>query len=121
MASSNQWQTSGNGSQDQRILAAITHISAIFPLGFGFVGPLIIYLIKKDEGGFVAENARNALNFQLTMLILNAIAWFLVIILIGFVMLWVLGIINVVLVIIAAWKSYEGYVYNYPFTIEIVR
>lgn len=107
-------------TKDQKIISAIAHISAILPLGFGFVGPLIVWLAKKDEGGIVAEHAKEALNFQITMIVLNLIAWVLILVLIGFIMLWILGILNFIFVVVAAVKALNGEFFRYPFTIRFI-
>lgn len=107
-------------NKDQKILSALSHLSAIFPLGFGFVGPLIIWLVKKDDQDMVSEHAKEALNFQLTLLILNIISFILMIVLIGFVMLWILGILNFILVIVATWKAFNGELFRYPFSIKFL-
>jgi uncharacterized Tic20 family protein len=104
---------------DERILAILSHILAIVP-GIGILGPLVIYLSKKDESPFVAANARESLNFQITI-ILGYIVWFiLIVVLIGFFMLAVWGILNTVLVIVATIKASEEKVYRYPFSLRLV-
>ena len=55
-------------TSDERTFAILSHILAIVP-GIGIFGPLVIWLIKKDESSFVEANAKESLNFQLTMLI----------------------------------------------------
>jgi len=78
-------------TSDERTFAILSHILAIVP-GIGIFGPLVIWLIKKDESPFVEANAKESLNFQLTMLIAYAICWILVFVIIGaffFGVLWV--------------------------------
>ena len=53
-------------SQDEKTMALLAHLGGIF---FGFIPSLIIWLIKKDESAFVAEQAKEALNFQITVMI----------------------------------------------------
>ena len=106
-------------NNDERILAILSHILAIVP-GIGILGPLVIYLVKKDDSPFVAANARESLNFQITI-ILGYIIWcILIVVLIGILMLWVWGIINTVLVIIATIKASEEKIYRYPFNLRLV-
>ena len=106
-------------NSDERILAILSHILAIVP-GIGILGPLVIYLIKKDESAFVAANARESLNFQITI-ILGYILWFiLIVVLIGIFMLWVWGILNTILVIVATIKASEEKIYRYPFNLRLV-
>ena len=100
--------------------------SAIGGWGF-FIGPLVIWLMKKDTMPFVADQAKEALNFNITV---SAI--FLVLMILGFVTLGIgflialpimliVGIAALVLVIIAAMKANQGIAYRYPFTIRLVK
>lgn len=105
-------------TSEERTMAILSHILCIF---VWFIGPLVIYLIKKDESTFVSSHAKESLNFQLTLLI----GWMVVCILIWFVIgiplaifLW---IANIVLVIMATIKASEGKLYKYPFSIKFVK
>jgi len=107
-------------NSDERILAILSHILAIVP-GIGILGPLVIYLVKKDESGFVAANAKESLNFQITMILAYIISALLLFVIIGFFLLSVLGIINVILVIVATIKASENRIYRYPFNMRLIR
>ena len=107
-------------NSDDRILAILSHILAIVP-GIGILGPLVIYLVKKDESSFVRENAKESLNFQLTIIILYIISGVLVLIFIGIFLLWLIGIINTILVIVATIRAAEDQVYRYPFSLRLIR
>jgi uncharacterized Tic20 family protein len=107
-------------NSDERILAILSHILAIVP-GIGILGPLVIYLLKKDDSGFVAENAKESLNFQITIILACIISAILLLVLIGAFLLWILGILNVVLVIVAAIKASENKIYRYPFNMRLIR
>ena len=80
--------------------------------------PLIIYLIKKDESKFVAEHAKESLNFQITVT-LACIVLFITII--GIFLLWIVGIIALILVIVATIKANDGKLYRYPFTLRLIK
>src|SRR6185312_13976060 len=98
-------------SKDERNWGMFAHLSGLlaFVSGIGgIIGPLVIYLLKKDEMPFVRDQAREALNFQITMFIAFLISWVLVIVLIGFVLLFALGIIDLIFCIVAAIKASEG-------------
>src|SRR5215218_5542091 len=95
---------------DQRLWSTLTHIGGIF---FGFLVPLITYLVLKDRGEFVAEHTKTALNFQLTMLIANIVA--------GILWFFAIGVLIVVFSIIAAVKANAGELYQYPLTIRFIR
>ncbi len=107
-------------TSDERTLGILAHILAIVP-GIGIFGPLVIWLIKKDESQFVAENAKESLNFQITIIIGWIIGWLLVAVLIGFAILAVLGILNLILVIIATIKASENKIYRYPFNLRLIK
>ena len=106
-------------SSEERILALVAHLSAL--VGAAVIAPLVIYLLKKDTSPFVADQAREALNFHLTMILAFIVAGILTIVLIGVLFLIVLGIGGVVLSIIAAVKANDGERYRYPFTLRLVK
>lgn len=95
------------------------------PLGslalFTMLGPLIIWRAKRDTMPFAAEQAREALNFQITVFLLALVFAVLIVLLIGVVFLWILGLVNLVLVIIAALKVSDGVPYRYPFCLRLVK
>lgn len=100
---------------DERTLAILVHVLSIF---FWIFPGLILYLAKRDESAFVAEHAREALNFQITMTLL-AIA--LAITLVGILFLWVPGIIDFVLCIVAAIRAGDDRLYRYPMSLRLVK
>ncbi|MBT8136861.1 MAG: DUF4870 domain-containing protein [Gammaproteobacteria bacterium] len=112
-------------SKDERTWAMLTHLSALtafFTGGFGaIIGPLVVWLIKKDEMPFVDDQGKEALNFQITMLIATIVSAVLVLVLIGFLMLVVVGIFDLVMVIIAAVKANDGEQFRYPLTIRFLK
>lgn len=109
-------------TSDDRVLAMLSHLLAIIG-GLGLFAPLIIWLIKKDDpnAAFVTENAKESLNFQITVIILAVICLVLALVLIGILLLWALGIANLVLVIIASIRSNEGKIYRYPFNFRLIK
>ncbi|MGJ8640170.1 MAG: DUF4870 domain-containing protein [Opitutaceae bacterium] len=90
------------------------------PLG-NVLGPLIIWLLKKEEDPFADECGKEALNFQISMTIYMIVAGLLVLLVVGIFMLMALIVINVVYTIIAAIKASEGKSYSYPFTIRFIK
>lgn len=107
-------------TSDERMLGILSHILAIVP-GVGIFGPLVIYLIKKNESDFVAVNALESLNFQLTIIIGFVISFILIAVIIGIFLLWALSILNVVLVIVATVKVSENKIYRYPFNLRLIK
>jgi uncharacterized protein len=112
-------------SSTERNWAVAAHVSgfiAAFFFGIGAVlAPLIIWVIKKDELPFVADQAREALNFQITVLLAGFVCWLLVFVLIGIPMLFALGVFDLVCCILAAIKASEGVAYRYPITLRLIR
>jgi len=107
------------GSQnDDKTIAIITHLSGIF---LGFIVPLVIWLIKKDQSQYLAEEAKEALNFQITIAIAYIIGMVLTMILIGVLVIFAVMIANVVLCIIAAIKVSNTGTYRYPFALRLIK
>jgi len=111
-------------SANSRQLAMFAHLSAILT---GFIGPLIFYLVKKDEDAFVADQSREALNFNLSVLIyslgLGIVSFVLAFILIGFLLFFLyfpLLIGALIFMIIAGVEANKGVAYRYPMTIRLV-
>ena len=102
-------------TNDERILAILAHILTLVG---SFIPPLVIYLLKKDESSFVATHARESLNFQITIFIIIVI---LTITIFGILLIWFVGIIDMVLVIVATIRASENKLYRYPFSIRLVK
>ena len=111
-------------TSDAKNWAMLCHLSALAGLvvpGIAmFVGPLIIWLVKKDEHPFINEHEKEALNFQISMLIYFVLLAPTVCILIGFALLPALVFANVILVVVASMKASSGDIYRYPLTIRLI-
>jgi uncharacterized Tic20 family protein len=88
---------------------------------FTILGPLIILLSKGQSMPFVAAQAKESLNFQITVWLLGLVFALLAMVLIGFLFLWILGVVNLVFVIIAAIRVSDGTPYRYPFCLRLVK
>ncbi|MGD8536246.1 MAG: DUF4870 domain-containing protein [Candidatus Aminicenantes bacterium] len=110
--------------KQERIWGMFCHLSAlavfIFPLFGNIFGPLIVWLVKKDESPFVDDQGKESLNFQITFTICCIFAGILTVIFIGYILLIALGIAFFILVIVAAVKANEGEEFRYPFIIRLV-
>lgn len=109
---------------DERQWAMLTHLSALLGAftGIGFiVAPLIMWLIKKDQSAFVDDHGKEAVNFQITMMIAMVVSGALIIVLIGIVLLPIVFLIAVILPVIAGLKANEGQMYRYPMTIRLIK
>lgn len=102
---------------DSRGWAAAAHLGTFV---IGFIAPLVIWLIKRDEDAFVEYHAREALNFQLSLMIYMLVSFLAVLILIGIVMIAVVGIFAFVVIIIAGVKAAGGEFYRYPLSIRFI-
>lgn len=107
-------------SDDDMNLAMLAHLLGIIT---GFLGALIIWLIHKDKVGkeFVNDQAKEALNFQITVLIGYVVGSILSVVLIGLVLIFALLLANVVLCVLAALAARRGEVYRYPFTLRLLK
>lgn len=125
----------GTPNDEERQWAMFAHLSALAGGlltsalgGWGFfIGPLVIWLMKKDTMPFVADQAREALNFNITISGIFVILLILTIFTLGLgalltvpVML-IVGIGALVLIIMASMKAKEGVAYRYPFTIRLIK
>ncbi len=93
----------------------------VLPIAGNIIGPLIIYLIKKDEYDFVKQEGVEALNFQITWSIIFTISVILIVIGIGVLMLIGFGLAWLVLVIVASVSASNGQSYRYPLTIRFIQ
>ena len=105
-----------NGGPDTS-MAMLSHLLGVFT---GFLGPLVIYLVKKDDDQFTRHHAAEALNFQLTVLIGWIATIILFFVIIGFLLLPVIIIAPFVLGIIATVRANRGEWYKYPINIRFV-
>ena len=101
-----------------KIWSMLSHLSAL--LGVGFVLPLVVYLAMRHESEYVAANAREALNFHISVLLYSLCCIPLVFIVIGIPLLLVIGLGSLVLAIIATIKASGGLCYRYPLTLRLV-
>ncbi|MFV9672552.1 MAG: DUF4870 domain-containing protein [Acidimicrobiia bacterium] len=89
-------------------------------IGLGFIAPLVIWLMKRDEDPFVGYHAREALNFQISLIIYVIGSIILMLVLIGFILIFVVPIFALVVMIIAGIKAANGEFYRYPLTLRFV-
>jgi uncharacterized Tic20 family protein len=82
---------------------------------------LILWLVKKDTMPFVDDQGKEAVNFNISFLIYMAVSAILIVVVIGFFLIIVLGIIHLIFVILAAVKASSGEAYRYPMTIRFLK
>lgn len=95
-------------------------IGHFIPFG-NIIAPLVIWQMKKGESDFVAHHGMEALNFQISLMILFIAAILLAFVGIGFILLIALWIFGLVIVVIAALRANDGVYYRYPFTIRLIK
>jgi uncharacterized Tic20 family protein len=105
-------------NKDARMFGMLCHLTAIF---LGFVGPLVIWLVKREEFEFVDDQGKEALNFHITVALAFVASAILTIVLIGILLLPVVGIGALVLTIVAAIRANEGRRYRYPVSIRFIK
>jgi uncharacterized protein len=112
-------------SKDEQNWAMACHLSALagFLIPFGNIaGPLIVWLIKRAEMPLVDVHGKEALNFQITVSIAIAVCVALMFVLVGFVLIFIVGLGALVLTIMAAVKVSNGdFEYRYPFTLRLLK
>ncbi len=111
--------------RDARKWAMLCHIMALVGLlgnGIGFVlGPLLIWMIKKEDHPFVNEQGKEAVNFQITMMLIAIACGLLAFVVIGLLLLPIVLIVAVVFSVIGAIKANEGEHYRYPFAWRLIK
>jgi uncharacterized protein len=115
----------GATDNDGRNWAAVAHLSAFLgyasiPLGF-VLGPLIVWAALKDKYAFVDDQAKEALNFQLSMLIYTLAAIPLICLCVGILLLALFHVANFVFIIVAAVRAANGERYRYPLAIRFLK
>ena len=111
-------------SNEEKQWAMFAHLAALlgFLIPFGnLIGPLIVWLMKRNEMPFVDDQGKESLNFQITVFIAVIVSVLAMLVLIGFVLIFVVGIGALVLTIMAGIKANNGETYRYPFTLRLLK
>lgn len=108
----------GAPSNDDKNIATVTHLGGTV---FSFVPGLLVWILKKDENAYLAEEAKEALNFQISVVLAYFVASILAWILIGFFLMWLVWIINIVFCILAAISTSKGETYRYPYSLRLIN
>lgn len=109
---------------DERNWAMIGHLSSLVGLVIPFgsvIAPLVVWQLKKDTMPFASEQAREALNFNITVAIAALVSSVLIVVLIGFLLLGVVVVAWLILTIIGGLAASRGENYRYPFTLRLVN
>ncbi len=105
-------------SNDEKNIATVTHLGGTV---FSFIPSLIVWILKKEDSAYISDQAKEALNFQITILIAQFIAVILAVILIGFLFMGIIWLLNVVFCIIAAISTSNGETYRFPICLRLIN
>jgi uncharacterized Tic20 family protein len=114
----------GVPTQDERTWGMLAHLTAfsgfLIPLG-SVIAPLIVWLVKRDQSEFVADQGKEALNFNISVLLAGVVCGVLVWIFIGILLGVALFFYWLAMTIVAGIKASEGIRYRYPFTLRLIK
>ena len=105
---------------EERSWGLLAHLSSLIASllgGLSFLGPLIIWLIKKDQSPFVGDQAKEALNFQIAVLIASLVC---TITCVGIVVVPVILVGDIIFTVIGAMEANKGVYYRYPYTLRLI-
>jgi len=112
-------------TENERTWGMLAHLSAlaglVVPLIGIVLGPLVVWLAKRDESEFVAAHAKEALNFNISVLLGAIVCMLLMLVFIGVLLGTALFIAWLVMTLVAAIKASEGHPYQYPFSLRLVK
>lgn len=100
-------------------LAALAIITSI-PFA-NIIGPLIVWLIKKDEMPFVDDQGKEAINFQITISLAIVVCAALFFLIVPIFLIFVLILISIIFSIIGGMKANNGEYYRYPFALRLIK
>lgn len=105
-------------SNDDKNIATVTHLGGTV---FSFIPGLLVWILKKDDSAYIADQAKEALNFQITVMLAMFLASILVWLLIGIVLIPIVWLLNIVFCIIAAISTSKGETYRYPLCLRLIN
>ncbi len=111
-------------SAEEKQMAMFCHFAAfaglLIPFG-SIIGPLVLWLIKKDESAYIDYHGKEAINFNITMAIVTMVCITLMFVFIGFILFPIVLIVWFVLLIVAGIKANDGLHYRYPFALRLIN
>ncbi len=107
-----------NTTNDDRLLAMLIYVTSFFTT---IIGPIIIWMLKRDESVFIDFHGKEYLNFVISYFVYGIVAAISMIILIGFILAPVVGLAAFIFTIVAAIKAYNGEMYRIPFIFRIIK
>jgi hypothetical protein len=111
-------------TQDDKTFGMLAHLTAlagyIVPFG-NILGPLVIWLMKKDQSWFVNDQGKESLNFQISLTIYVIVSMVLFLVVIGIFLLPLVALFGLVMIIIGGVKANQGETYRYPLTMRFIK
>jgi len=106
-----------SGTADQRTYALFMHLGSLF---VGFLVPLVMWLIKKDESPFIDDHGRKLMNWNISLIIYSIVSFVLILVFIGILMLFALVLLHLIFSILGAVAANKGESYTYPLSIPFL-
>ena len=115
----------GNPTQEERTWAMLAHLAAfaglVLPCAGNILGPLVIWLARREQSAFVAEQSREALNFNISVTLAAILCSVLVFVFIGILLGLALFVYWLAMTMLAGIRAGEGCAFRYPFTLRLVK
>lgn len=105
-------------TNDERLMAMLIYVTSFFTT---IIGPIIIWMIKREESAFIDFHGKEYLNFVISYFVYGIVAAISMFLLIGFILAPAVGIAAVIFTIMAAIKSYNGEMYRIPFIFRLIK
>lgn len=109
--------------QDERTWAMLAHLLALTGLMIPFgsiIAPLVVWQVYKDRSAYVTYHAKESLNFHITIALALVCCFILIFILVGFFLIWIVGLVALVLTVVAGIRANNGEYYRYPLSIRFI-
>jgi uncharacterized Tic20 family protein len=117
-------KTTKTTNKEETMWAMFCHLAAfigfIIPFVGNIIGPLVIWLLKKDEFPLVDDQGKESVNFQISMTIYFIVSSILIFVIIGIPLMIALAIFDIIVIIMATIKANEGVQYRYPLSIRFI-
>jgi uncharacterized Tic20 family protein len=117
-------EPTGEVSKQAKDMGLLIHAASfagyVFPLG-SVLGPLIVWLMKRDEFEFANQCGKNCLNFKLSLMIYALISAILILVGVGVLLLAGLALLDIICTIMAIVKASDGIAYQYPLSIKFLK
>ena len=104
----------GMTTNDQRTYALFMHLGSLF---VGFLVPLVMWLIKKDESPFIDDHGRSLMNWNISLIIYSVVSIIMFLVIIGIFMLLGLILLHLIFSILGAVAANKGDAFKYPMSI----